>query len=324
MSTELSKHQVINFDPGKLLIKEGDTSRKMFIIRKGQVRVYRNYFGKKITLAILGPGEVCGELSFFDAEPRSASCECLSDVEAIVVDGEKNQKGISELPSWVASIFRSVFHRFRELDQKITVLQSMNDFQKSTFQKDTVAQAIYMELLRFNKLFTMVYEKMEIDTKEKIEYKTLTKLMDELSGKKYLNIAIYFKMLRDQNLIDENLVDSKGLVKINFERIEEMNRYMSNELDTNRCLMLSHSAIAILRALLGYLASQESELSSVQVEKLKLYKMPFAEKAIKELCELKILVQDREDECLIFNFDEISQHFIFQSIIKAFDHSTIA
>ena len=58
-------YPVIDVPVGTQLIVENETSRRMFIIRKGNARVFKNYLGKKVTLAVLGEGEVFGELSFF-------------------------------------------------------------------------------------------------------------------------------------------------------------------------------------------------------------------------------------------------------------------
>jgi len=61
--------RALTFKPGTRVICENEVSRKMFIIRKGKARVYKTYLNHKITIAVLGEGEVFGELGFFDAQP---------------------------------------------------------------------------------------------------------------------------------------------------------------------------------------------------------------------------------------------------------------
>ena len=142
---------------GTVIIREDEISRKMYFIREGKVRVYKRYLGQKITLAILGEGEVFGELSFFDAKPRSASIEALTDVTVLAVDGKS---ATADLPHWVMPLLRTAFHRFREADQKITVLQSINEYQKRAFKKDAVAKTIYLELFRFIKTLKLLYKRL--------------------------------------------------------------------------------------------------------------------------------------------------------------------
>ncbi len=47
-----------SYPAGTRLVTENEFSRKMFIVKSGKVRVYKNYVGQKITLAVLGEGEV--------------------------------------------------------------------------------------------------------------------------------------------------------------------------------------------------------------------------------------------------------------------------
>ena len=136
MENQIPEEALLVAKAGTVLVTEHEVSRKMFIIREGKARVFKNYLGQRVTLAILGAGEIFGELSFLDAEPRSASVEALTELKLSVIDGEQASAQIQSLPPWVMPIFRSVFHRFREADQKITVLQSMNEYQKKTFKND--------------------------------------------------------------------------------------------------------------------------------------------------------------------------------------------
>src|SRR5690606_31181547 len=150
--------KITRFDAGTVLVREGDHSRKMFIIKDGKVRVYKTYMNQRITLAILGKGEVFGELSFFDAEPRSASVEALTDIQAVVIDGETVSHEIKGLPKWIFPILRTTFQRFRDIDQKMAVLQSMNEYQKKAFKTDNVGKTVYLELLRFLKTLRLLFE----------------------------------------------------------------------------------------------------------------------------------------------------------------------
>jgi CRP-like cAMP-binding protein len=76
---------LVTYPASTILVTEGEYSRKMFVIKKGRARVFKTYLGQKVTLSILGAGEVFGELSFFDAEPRSASVEALTELTALTL-----------------------------------------------------------------------------------------------------------------------------------------------------------------------------------------------------------------------------------------------
>ena len=89
---QLSEGRAVSINAGTIIVKENEVSRKMYIIRKGKARVYKTYLNHKVTIAVLGEGEIFGELSFFDAQPRCASVEALSDLNLVEIDGDKRAK----------------------------------------------------------------------------------------------------------------------------------------------------------------------------------------------------------------------------------------
>jgi CRP-like cAMP-binding protein len=70
----------VDYAKGSVLIREGDIGREAFVIIEGKVAVT---LGRR-TLAILGPGEVVGEMSLLDGGPRSATVTAIENVRALV------------------------------------------------------------------------------------------------------------------------------------------------------------------------------------------------------------------------------------------------
>ena len=59
---------------GTLIFSQGDDSDGMFIIREGKIKVFMSdESGKEMLIAILGPGEIVGEVASLDGQPRTAS-----------------------------------------------------------------------------------------------------------------------------------------------------------------------------------------------------------------------------------------------------------
>ena len=83
------KHPVIYdrvaFEKGKVIIKEGDTHAQAYLIQSGRVGVYTERDGKKIELAVLGKGEIVGEMALISDQVRSASVETLEDCNLILI-----------------------------------------------------------------------------------------------------------------------------------------------------------------------------------------------------------------------------------------------
>lgn len=67
---------------GEVLFNEGDEGDQLYVVTSGKIKLGRtSNDGRENLLAILGPGQMFGELSFFDPGPRSATATAVTDVE---------------------------------------------------------------------------------------------------------------------------------------------------------------------------------------------------------------------------------------------------
>ena len=66
---------------GEVLFNEGDDGSQLYVVTDGKIKLGRTSpDGRENLLAILGPGQMFGELSFFDPGPRSATATSVTDV----------------------------------------------------------------------------------------------------------------------------------------------------------------------------------------------------------------------------------------------------
>ena len=71
---------------GAFVIREGEPGNSFFFVAGGRLRVFAtDGLGRQTDLAELGEGAVFGEMALLSAQPRSASVECLSDVDVLEV-----------------------------------------------------------------------------------------------------------------------------------------------------------------------------------------------------------------------------------------------
>ncbi len=71
------------FEPGEVLIHEGLTLGKLFVLKEGQIEVVRR--DTQVT-HVDEPGSVFGEMSVLLDQPYSATVKALSPVEAYVIE----------------------------------------------------------------------------------------------------------------------------------------------------------------------------------------------------------------------------------------------
>ena len=68
---------------GDVLFLEGEPGDRLYVVIDGKIKLGRaSPDGRENLLAILGPGEMFGELSLFDPGPRTATATALTDVRA--------------------------------------------------------------------------------------------------------------------------------------------------------------------------------------------------------------------------------------------------
>ena len=75
---------VKDYKKGAAIFEEGAEGDRLYVIYTGAVRISRMYehMGEE-ALTVLGPGEFLGEMSFFNAEPRSARAIAQEDVQLL-------------------------------------------------------------------------------------------------------------------------------------------------------------------------------------------------------------------------------------------------
>lgn len=99
------------FDKGEYIINESENSKDIFLIIAGKVLVVKEVNTIKKVLATLGPGEIIGEMSFFESMTRSASCIADSDVIVIVFTADTFSEIYKVHPRWLEQILTSLSKR---------------------------------------------------------------------------------------------------------------------------------------------------------------------------------------------------------------------
>jgi CRP-like cAMP-binding protein len=80
---------------GETLFREGDTGDRLYVVTEGKIKLGRSSpDGRENLMAVLGPGQMFGELSLFDPGPRSLTATAVTDVTM-------KSLGHDELSGWL-------------------------------------------------------------------------------------------------------------------------------------------------------------------------------------------------------------------------------
>jgi CRP-like cAMP-binding protein len=106
----------MQFKAGDSIVQKGRRTHGVYLLLKGSATVQISSHG---TIAPLGPGEVCGEISFIDELPASADVVAQEAVEAYYVDRTTLQTLFELFPHLGSRFYRSLAsslsRRLREL-----------------------------------------------------------------------------------------------------------------------------------------------------------------------------------------------------------------
>jgi CRP/FNR family transcriptional regulator, cyclic AMP receptor protein len=115
------------FGPGETLVDFGDPTRDVFLVQTGQFRaVFRFAIGKEAILGTFREGDIFGELSAIDGQPRSASLMAIFVSTVIVVPAEVFTAIVVQKPDVALTLLKLLSNRIRLLSSRVTDLSFLD------------------------------------------------------------------------------------------------------------------------------------------------------------------------------------------------------
>jgi CRP/FNR family cyclic AMP-dependent transcriptional regulator len=119
------------YEAGDVIIVEGSSDRSIYLIEEGAVRVsgrveLEDQRHIQPGLCDLGVGEIFGELSLFEAGPRTASVVAIEPCDLLVFDAEALAEHFDRYPEQGYRVLKSLFSllngRLRQADRRLEFL----------------------------------------------------------------------------------------------------------------------------------------------------------------------------------------------------------
>ena len=115
----MNRLSILTFRDGQRVIEEGDSGDSMYIIRSGKANVVAHLLGRQIELAVLGDGDVFGEVGFLTGRPRTASVIASGKLEVYEITRLEIEKLIESAPDVIARLEGFYEKRVRDTIRKI-------------------------------------------------------------------------------------------------------------------------------------------------------------------------------------------------------------
>ena len=108
---------------GEVLFREGDSGDKLFIVTEGKVKLGKSSSdGRENLLAILGPGQMFGELSLFDRGPRSATVTAVTDCVMQSLSHDELLEWLTGRPAVARGLLAQLGSRLRKANDVVADL----------------------------------------------------------------------------------------------------------------------------------------------------------------------------------------------------------
>ena len=108
----------LKLNKGQVLFKEGQEGDRLYVVVHGKIKLgTQSNDGRENLLSILGPGEMFGELSLFDPEPRTSTATAVTDVRLVSLAHDAVIGLITSNPQTSLELLRRLAQRLRKSNE---------------------------------------------------------------------------------------------------------------------------------------------------------------------------------------------------------------
>lgn len=127
MPKEGSAKGFVTYEAGEIIFSAKDKAESLFIIQRGQIRLFIPKGTGFVDIAVLRSGEVIGEMAYFYGEKakiRSCSAAAVSETDMIEIPFKKFENTMKGLNPWFKTIIETLAGRVRNANSRIKELES--------------------------------------------------------------------------------------------------------------------------------------------------------------------------------------------------------
>lgn len=108
---------------GATLFHEGDPGDRLYFIISGKIKLGRTASdGRENLVAIMGPGELFGEMALFDPSPRSTAATAVSETHLAGLNHDNLKKVIERNPAVSQQLLQALARRLRRTNENLADL----------------------------------------------------------------------------------------------------------------------------------------------------------------------------------------------------------
>lgn len=262
MSSTPRKSGLKTFKPGDILFNENDNADSLFIIQRGQIRLFRPKGRGFVEIGVLRAGEVIGEMAFFDekATRRSCSASAMVTTDMVEISFTAFAKTMEGLNPWFKTIINTLADRLRKTNERVKELESNS---LGYGQAGKVADYKFFQNNDVIRILSLIYMALKTHGEELDGVITLHMNILKFYTKDIFNIQDvkfeeFFLLLKDEGFLELN-EDDDGALKLiqiaNPERIKFLMSFLHNQrrLEDNKKIKISYKCEIFLKKMMDQL-----------------------------------------------------------------------
>lgn len=228
------KSGIKTLSPGEILFNEGDSATSMYIIQKGQLRLFRPKGKGFVEIAVLRAGEVLGEMAYFDpdSKTRSVSAAAITSVDIIEISFNALDKTMAGLNPWFKTLINTLAERLRKTNERVRNLENNSvgfSADYKFFQSADVVKILSVLFLTFRSLGESK------DGRWYLNYNRIKTYALEIFNINEAKMEEFIQLLTDEQII-EVTVDDQDASKVLSTREPDTFRMFQVFFNTQRSL----------------------------------------------------------------------------------------
>lgn len=109
----------IVFKAGTVIFAQGKTSKYLYLVKKGEVRLMKMKGHNLNVIQLCGEKDILNEVAILTNKPNDLTAIAKTDVELVLVDKKEILSVINNSPKWIPDIFETLCERLKHTQDMI-------------------------------------------------------------------------------------------------------------------------------------------------------------------------------------------------------------
>ncbi|MBL4721523.1 MAG: cyclic nucleotide-binding domain-containing protein [Alphaproteobacteria bacterium] len=97
------------------IFREGDPGNAAYIVKKGNVQIWKMEDGEKRILGNIGRGGVFGEMALVDSQPRMASATAVEPTTCLIITDRSFREKLDSADAFIVALLRIFCRNIRAM-----------------------------------------------------------------------------------------------------------------------------------------------------------------------------------------------------------------